>query len=80
MSRFHVHARLFVGTLDAPQRNELQSRESDDLAEITALAEELSARGFAVWLYAHDHATGPNGHRAPYRVIAEWTGDGNRIR
>lgn len=72
VSTFHVHARIFSGTLDAPTRNELQSAETDDRDEVMGLAEELSARGFTVWVYQHDHRPGPNGHQAPYRVIAEW--------
>lgn len=72
MSRYHLHARLFTGSLAAPVANELQSRESDDRDEVLALAQELVARGLAVWLYEHAHGPGPNGHLAPYRVIAEW--------
>lgn len=71
MSAYHVHARLLEGTLDAPTRNELQSTESDDRDEIMRFARELTSRGFDVWVYEHDHVAGPNGHRAPYRVIAQ---------
>lgn len=75
MSTFHVHARLFEGTLDHPTRDELQSAESDDREHVMTLTEELAARGFRVWVYEHDHGTdGANGHRAPYRIIAEFDG------
>lgn len=79
VSTFHLHARLFEGTLAAPTRNELQSAESDDRAEVMALAEQLAARGFAVWLYEHGPTRLTNGEGA-YRVIAEWNVAGDRVR
>lgn len=80
MSLFHLHARLFEGPLDAPARNELQSAESDEYGVVIGLAEELASRGFSVWVYEHQHGPGPNGHHAPYRVIAEWDAHGQRLR
>lgn len=80
MSQYHVHARLFEGTLDAPTRNELQSRESDARDEVMELAEELAGRGFHVAVYSHDHGDRPDGYRAPYVVIAEWRTGGQRVR
>ena len=74
MATFHVHARAFTGSLAAPERNELQSAESDDLDEVMALAEDLVGRGMAVW---HDH--GPTNATA-YKVVAEWRATGERVR
>ena len=79
VSTFHLHARLFRGTLDAPITNELQSEESDDLGELEALAEELAHRGFGVWLYEHAPRTALP-HASDYRVVAEWKGTGERVR
>lgn len=63
----------FNRRLAAPERNELQSRETDDHAEAVRLAEELSSRGFAVWLYRHEHHHPEAGPLpGPYRVIGEW--------
>ena len=62
MALYHLHARLFEGSLAAPTRDELQTRESDDYGAAVALAEELAARGFSSWLYAHEHHGGPSGH------------------
>lgn len=75
MSRYHLHARGFTGSLAAPVANELKSAESDDLGEAVALAHEMVGRGFSVWLYEHVHRPCPNGHLAPYRVIAEWSAE-----
>lgn len=75
VSSYHVHARLFEGTLADPVRNELQSAESNDREEVMTFAKELSARGFTVWVYEHAHGSGPNGHNAPYRLIATWGPD-----
>lgn len=77
MATWHVHARAFSGSLAAPQRNELQSAESDEYEEVEALAEELVGRGFAVWLYRHDHR-GTNA--TAYQVVAEWRATGERVR
>lgn len=78
--RFHLHARLFVGPLYLPERNELQSGESDDCEEIMTLAKELVTRGFAVWVYNHDSvAQLPNGE-GQYRLIAEWNAHGKQMR
>lgn len=71
MSTFHLHARLFAGTLNAPTRNELQSEESDEYAEIAAIAEQLAGAGFTVWIYEHGPTPMANGEGA-YRVIAQW--------
>lgn len=80
MSSYHLHARMFVGSLVAPTRNELQTDESDDLDEVVRLAEHMVDEGFAVWVYEHVHGVGPNGRHAPYRLVAEWAPDGCRRR
>ena len=79
MSKFHLHARVFEGTLDAPCRNELQSEESDDFSEVAAIARRLSDAGFAVWIYEHGPVPMANGQGA-YRVVAEWRPDGAQLR
>lgn len=57
----------------------MQSREGDDFPRVVALAEQLAARGFAVWVYEHGPDRGADGEGA-YRVIAEWGADGTRRR
>lgn len=79
MSVYHLHARLFEGPLNDPARNELQSRESDSMPAVVELAEELAARGFAVWVYEHDHTLGRTASgEGAYRVVAEWRAGGAR--
>lgn len=80
MSTYHLHARLFEGSLCAPTRNELRSAESEDYPGAVKLAEELAGRGFRVWLYEHRHGIETAAAGSPYRVIAEWTEYGERIR
>lgn len=78
--KYHLHARLFEGSLYSPARNELQSGESDDREEITTLAKELVTRGFSVWVYVHDPVQRlPNGE-GQYRVVAEWNCHGERVK
>lgn len=79
MSLFHLHARKFRGTLAEPEVNTLQTAESDDHDQALALAEEMSARGFAVWLYEHGPTRLANDEGA-YRVIGEWRPNGVRLR
>lgn len=46
MSVYHLHARLHEGALGHPDARYLfESRESDDLAEVTRAAKELAAGG-----------------------------------
>ncbi len=56
MSVYHLHARLIEGSLARPERNELQSAETDDRQEIMMLAAQLVTRGFTVWIYEHGAA------------------------
>jgi len=81
---FRVHARSFEGSLADPQRNELRSADADGWDEVVGLAEELVVRGFAVWVYQHDHPTGSRPGdpcaASSYRVVAEWRADGRRVR
>lgn len=82
---YHLHARLFRGVLCAPELNELQTAETDDYDAAVAQAEELSRRGFAVWIYQHQaRAQGVRlGEPEPsrgYEVVAEWRADGSRRR
>lgn len=71
MSTYHLHARLFEGTLDSPLRNELQTGESDDYSELAELAYDLLERGFTVWAYEHGPRRLANGEGA-YRLVREW--------
>lgn len=77
MARYYLHARLFVGTLDAPTRNELRAAESDDRAELETLAVELRAAGWRVWLYERRPAQPGSltfaGRAASFHVLGEWT-------
>ncbi|MDL5160221.1 hypothetical protein [Actinomycetospora termitidis] len=74
--RWHLHARLFRGTLDAPVRNELRTAEGDDRAALEELADDLRERGWRVWLYErYDGRAGSLGEvgRPPgFTVVAEW--------
>lgn len=80
MARFHLHARLIEGSLAAPERNELQTSETDEHGAALALAEDMARRGFAVWVYEHRHHDGTGCQTDPYRVIAECRADGSRVR
>jgi hypothetical protein len=62
MTRYHLHARYFVGPMKAPQRDETRKAESDDLCALRAQAAHLTAAGFTVWLFEY----GPNPARALY--------------
>lgn len=75
MSIYHLHARLFEGPLSAPVRDELQTRETDDLAAVQVHAKELAARGFTVWIYDHGHHTEVPG-ASNYRTIFKYLPDG----
>ncbi|WP_028927889.1 hypothetical protein [Pseudonocardia acaciae] len=76
MSLYHLHARLFEGVLADPNaRYEFQSRETDDLTEVTGAAKELAARGFTVVIYDHGHVDALPG-ACDYREIAKYWPDG----
>lgn len=76
MSLFHLHARLFEGVLADPgARYEFQSRETDDLTEVTTAAKELAARGFTVFIYDHGHKPEIDG-ACDYRTVAKYWPDG----
>lgn len=77
MSLYHLHARLLEGPLDASTRNELLSEETDDWCEVLALADELAARGFAVWVYDHGRRS-PFPTASDFRVVAEFAAFGAR--
>lgn len=71
MARYHLHARLLTGSLAAPDRDELQTRESEDQDHLRVLAEELADRGFTVWMFVHTHGTHVPPHER-YRLIEAW--------
>lgn len=49
--RFVLHARIFVGGLDKPDRNELRTADGDDRASLEEVADLLRERGYRCWLY-----------------------------
>ncbi|WP_018332481.1 hypothetical protein [Actinomycetospora chiangmaiensis] len=74
--RWHLHARLFRGTLDAPVRNELRTAEGDDREALELLADDLRERGWRVWLYER-HPARPGslevaGRQERSCVVREW--------
>lgn len=76
MGRYHLHARMFAGTLDAPTRNDLRVAESDDRAELETLADDMREAGWRVWLYERRPAQPGSltfaGHSASFHVLSEW--------
>ncbi|OLT13644.1 hypothetical protein BJF78_21695 [Pseudonocardia sp. CNS-139] len=53
MSAFHLEARLFVGPLSAPERDEWRHAGADSWAEAERWVEQQVAAGFTVWVYDH---------------------------
>lgn len=51
VTRYRLDARRFAGPLCAPTRNDRETVESDDRAELQRTATALVARGFTVWIY-----------------------------
>ena len=78
MSKYHLHARLHEGPLGNPVRNELQTRESDDLAEVKRLARDLVTDGFTVWIYDHGNTAVASGG-SNYRTILRYRSDGQLV-
>ena len=73
MSHYHLQARLFKG-----QRDELQTHETDDLAEAKQWAKRLASDGFTIWIYDHGNtAVCPGGSN--YRTIVKFTPDGQSV-
>jgi hypothetical protein len=78
VSLYHVHARLFEGPLGNPSRNELHTRETDDLAEVEKWARQWAFSGFTVWIYDHNNtAVAPGGSN--YRTILTFTPGGQSV-
>lgn len=50
-SRYVLHARLFTGSLEAPDRNELRTAEGDNREALERLADTWQENGWRVWLY-----------------------------
>lgn len=75
-ARWHLHARLFEGSLDAPRRNELRTAEGDDRQALEELADQLRERGWRVWLYERRDgrfgSLGTAGQPPGFTVVAEW--------
>jgi hypothetical protein len=78
VSLYYLHARLHEGPLGAPSRNELQTNETDDLAEVRQLAKTLASSGFTVWIYDHSNrAVSPGG--SDYQTILKFSPDGQVV-
>jgi hypothetical protein len=73
MSLYHGQARLIKG-----QRDELQTHETDDLADAKQWAKELASDGFTIWIYDHGNtAVAPGGSN--YRTILKYSPDGQSV-
>ena len=73
MSLYHLQARLIKG-----QRDELQTHETDDLADAKQWAKELAPDGFTIWIYDHGNtAVCPGGSN--YRTILKYSPDGQSV-
>ena len=59
MSAYHLRARLIVGPLRSPTRDEARDVESDDRSELARLATTLRSEGFTVWIFRHGVAPVP---------------------
>jgi hypothetical protein len=70
--------RLGGSGLSAPSRNELQTRETDDLAEVERFAKELAYGGFTVWVYSHRNKAVCAGG-SDYQTIFKFTPDGQVV-
>lgn len=77
MSLYHLHARLYEGPLGDPKRSELQTQDTDDLAEVELTAEALASGGFTVWIDDHGKTNVCAGS-SDYRLILMYTPDGER--
>lgn len=76
MSIYHLHARRYEGALGDPDATyEFQSRDSDDLDELTTAAKEFATRGFTVVVYDHGHRGALPG-ASDYRQVAKYWPDG----
>lgn len=55
VSIYHLEARLFVGPLAAPLRDEWRVHATDDPRAAERWACEQFTEGFTVWVYDHSH-------------------------
>lgn len=69
MSTYHLHARILVGTVAAPERDEVRLSEADSWDDAQGWAREQLAAGFTVWIYDHGHVT-PIAGASDYRTVA----------
>jgi hypothetical protein len=73
VSLYHGQARLIKG-----QRDELQTHEGDELAEVKQWAKKWAFEGFTVWIYDHGNtAVCPGGSN--YRTVLKFTPDGQSV-
>ena len=74
MSTYHLQARLLVGPLSRPERDETRTSAGDDLDELLAVSRALSAQGFTVWIYDHGHPA-PLPGASDYRTVVHLPAD-----
>jgi hypothetical protein len=73
MTRYRLDARRFRGPLHAPERNDTEQRESDDLAALGELAGGLVREGFTVWLYERVRRVDPLPEAYDLRLLRQFT-------
>ena len=75
MSRYHLHARLFEGTLAHPVRDVRRNIAADDLAQAQRLARSSVAEDCTVWIYDRGHVPLVAG-ASDYRTVLRFDADG----
>ena len=68
MSTYHLQARLFIGPMRQPARDEVRTAQSDSWAELHTVADQLVATGFTVWIFDHG-APNPIPNASDYRLL-----------
>jgi hypothetical protein len=65
-----------VGGLSHPIRNDLRSFESNNYPELARQAQELTHRGYTVWIFEHDDKPAPcYSEFTGWHVVGEWKRD-----
>jgi hypothetical protein len=73
VTRYRLDARRFHGPLHAPERNDTEQHESDDLAALGELARRLVGEGFTVWLYERVRRAEPLPEAYDLRLLRQFT-------
>ena len=69
--RYRLDARRFHGPLHAPERNETEHHESDDLAALVELARGLVTEGFTTWIYERVRRAAPLPEAYDLRLVTQ---------